>query len=337
MPTTYPSAKRFLNVSVETTQGTPVMTSPITVPVNDFQPEDKPKWLKDQALRGSMVETYGQVQGPKMVEWTIPDSPCFIDVLGYFLKNILGDLTTTGPVSSSYVHAFAALNSGTAQPGSLTGTQWQGLPTNNARSYPGMCLSELTMKGNAETSMIEWSAKGMAWPSQDAAGAPTSAPSTASPLAAWRYVLGIGGPASGGTQVLTTAEWSVTIARKLRAQWTGQNSQSPFIIQRGPLAVTGALKFAKPSDESAFDYMINNTQPALQIKAVNGLAGASLLSLQIDSAVTAFETAKINFGEEAIGYDTTFEAIANTTNAGASGGYSPGKYTIETAITTYGG
>lgn len=337
MVATFPSAKRFINISVEATQGTPLLTSPITVPVNDFVPEDKPKWLKDQALRGSMVESYGHIQGPKFAEWSIPDSPCFVDVLGYFLKNILGDLTTTGPVSSSYTHAFSVLNSGAAQPGSLTIAQWQGLPTNNARVYPGACLSELTLKGNAETSMIEWSAKGMAWPSQDAASAITSAPSTASPLAAWRYVLGIGGPASGGTQVLTTAEWSLTIARKLRVQWTGQNSQNPYIIQRGPVAMTGTLKFTKPSDESAFDYMINNTQPQLQIKAVNGLAGASLLSLQLDHQLTAFETSKIDFSEEAIGYGSTFEADANTTNAGASGGYSPGKITIETAVATYGG
>lgn len=336
MPTTYPSAKRFLNGSVEVTQGTPLLTSPFTVPVNDFLPEDKPKELIDAALRGSMVEEYGLIQGPKHAEWSIPDSPCFLDVLGYFLKNILGDLTTSG-AGPDFTHAFSVLNSGTGQPGSLTLAQWQGLPTNNARVYPGSCLSELTIKANAETSLIEWSAKGMSWPSADAASAITSSPSVASPLAAWRYQLGIGGPASGGTLVLTTNEWSVTIARKLRVQHTGQNTQNPFIIQRGPVSISGSINFSKPSDESALDYMLNNSQPQLQIVATNGLAGASLLSLQIDCQVAAFNSSKISFSEEAIGYATTFKALANTTNAGASGGRSPGKFTIGTAIATYGG
>jgi hypothetical protein len=86
-----------------------------------------------------------------------------------------------------------------------------------------------------------------------------------------------------------------------------------------------------PSDETALNYLLNNTQPQFQLIADNGGAAALKRSLQLDSFVTAFDTAKIDRSEEAIGYATTWKGIANTTNAGASGGYSPVKLTTVNA------
>lgn len=328
-PTTYPSAKQVLALAVETTQGTAVTTLAASCPVNEFKPTDKYQWLKDQALRGSMVGTYGQIQGPRNSEFS-GSGPVFTDWLPYFLVNILGDRTTTG--TSPYTHAVSTLNSGTGQPSSLTLVDWQGpTATSNARTYNGCCLSELTLKGNPESTLLEWSFKGMGWSSAAYPTAPpTYAIGTEAPMAAWRTAINL-----AATPNLTIRDWEVTITRALKAEWTSQNAQVPYIIQRGAVTVTGSLRYSVPSDETALNYLINNTQPALQILADNGQAAAAQRRLTLDMGLCAFETVEIDRSEEAVGYQATFEAIANTTNVGASGGYSPIKATVVNNTTTY--
>lgn len=329
-PTTYPSAKRVLGLAKEVTQGTAVVPITHTYPCDTFEPDDVPVWLEDKASRGSMVGVYGRQMGVKNVDFT-GAGPFFADVAGFLVKNILGDITTT--VATPNSHAISLLNSGTGDPGSLTFVQWQGLPaTSQARQYPGSCLSEVTLKGNVETGLIMLDWKGKAWGSAVVGSAQTFTPTAVAPIAAWRTAIGIGGVASGGTQVKTIREWSVTIAREIDVEHTAQNSQDPYHIQRGEVTVTGELQFSKPSDEAALNYLLNNTQPQLQIVATNGGAGATLLSLTIDINLAAFDKAKINFGEPAIGYDNSFVAIPNSTNAGASAGVSPIKVTLQNTI-----
>lgn len=409
-PTTYASAKQFVGLAKEATQGTAVLPT-WTMPVEEFAPKDVPVWLDDKAMRGSMGEPYGKQQGPLKTEFQLK-GPWFGDTGTFLLSNILGDLvdagtytgsgtttlssgvsagatsiqtaasiangtiiqidtgalseivTTSGaptgsgpytipvpalryghlsnatvqPVQAPYTHAAALLNSGSAQPGSLTFTDYQG-PTASvaARAYSGCCLSELTLKGNAESTLIEMDAKGTGWPSAPAAQTPTSSPSAAQPLAAWRFQLGIAGPATGGTLVKTVSEFEIAIKRDLQVIWTGQNSQNPYIIQRGKVTATGKLVFAAVADETPLGYLLNNTQPQVQLVISNGQSGANAIALQVDVGQAAFTAMDINRGKSAVGYDGTFECILNTTNAGASGGYSPLKLTATNAVSNTGG
>lgn len=331
-PVVYPSAKQFVGLAKETTQGTAVTPITATLPLDKFEPEDKPTWLDDKSFRGSMANLAGRIQGVEIVEWSM-DGPCFFDTIGYLLNNILGDLTDSGATPN--VHAMSLLNSGTGQPGSLTLVDWQGPPSasNFARVYPGACLSELTLKGNAESSLIMMSAKGMAWPSSVIGVAPVAATSTDTPQAAWRTALGLAGIASGGTQVKTCREWEITIKRALKAQFTLQGLQSPFVIFRGAVDVSGKLAFSVPADESnSMTYLLANTQPQLQLIVDNGLTVINNRNLQIDCQLAAYATTKINRGAEAVGYDATFDAVMNATNAGASGGLSPVKVTLKNAV-----
>jgi len=335
-PVVYPSAKQFIGLGKEiTAQGTlAAMTA--TIPVDKFEPEDKPTPLEDTSFRGSMANLAGVIQGVKIVEWSL-EGPAFLDMLPWFLNNILGDITDAG--ATPFTHAASLLNSGTGQPGSLTLYDWQGPPSasNFARIYPGACLSELTLKGNAESSLVMWSAKGLAWPSSVAAAPPTAATSAEPPQAGWRTKLGLAGPASGGTQVSTVGEWEITIKRALKALFTHQGTlQSPFVVFRGALDVEGKLKFTAPADESNnMLYLLNNTQPQLQLVTDNGLTVINNRNLQIDCQLAAYETTKINRGAEAVGYDATFKGVMNSTNAGASGGLSPIKVTVANATASY--
>lgn len=246
---------------------------------------------------------------------------------------------TVRPITTPYSHVFSLLNSGIAQPGaaaglggSLTLIDWQGLTaTTLARAYSGACVGEITLKGNPESEFISMECKGLGWPSAAAAALPVPAPSTAQPMAAWRAAFGFAGPASGGTLSKIIGDWEVTIKRTLKAIFTSQNSQNPYIIQRGNLGAVGKFTVAAPADETHLTYMLANTQPQLQIVVNNGGAGATLITLQIDVQKAAYKTAKIDKAE-AIGQKVTFEAVATTTNAGQSGGMSPVKVTVQNAV-----
>ena len=404
-PTTYASAKQFVGLAKEVTQGTAV-TPTVTVPVEKFDPEDKITWLDDKAMRGSMTETYNRVQGPMHTEYDI-SGPAFFDSLGYLLNNVLGDDVESGtytgsgtttmssssaagaptistaatiaastviqidsanlsevrtvssvtgagpftltlnnpltyahntstvvqPITSPFSHQFSVLNSGNGQPGSLTFTDYQGpTATVGARAYTGCCLSELTVKGNAESTLITYDGKGMGWPSAAAVSTPVSSPSTVQPFAAWRFQLGLAGPATGGTLVKTVGDFEVAIKRSLQIIYTGQNLATPYFIQRGKVTVTGKLGFTAAADETPLTYLLANTQPQFQLLATNALAGASLLSLQFDSQTAAWTTSKIDRSKDTVGYAVEFEAIANTTNAGGSGGFSPMAVTLKNAV-----
>lgn len=336
-PTTFPSAKQILGFNKETTQGTGVITTPVfTVPIDtNWSPALATTWLDDKSLDQSMGDIRGRYQGPlhEELSW---GGPVYLDQLPLFLNNILGDITTTGTLPNS--HAMSLLNSGTAQPGSLTLLSWQGpTATTQSRSYPGVCLSELTITGNPDSSLLTYSAKALSWPSSPVPTTPVVyAPTAVQPLPAWRFAMGLGGVASGGSQIKTLREWSVTIARSLKVENTSQNSQNPYLIQRGIVAITGSMTCTVPADETFLNYYINNTQPQWQALADVG-TGATNFGITIDMQQCAFDATKLKNDEEAIGYDGPFVGVKNTTNAGASGGTSQIKVTVrnQTASGSY--
>ena len=330
-PTVYPTSKQFLGWAKETTQGTAVAPTSY-MPFDSFQPADKPTWLDDKARRAAMAATYGRVQGPIHTEFQ-GSGPAFMDQIPALLYNILGDLVSAGTTPKT--HTLGLLNSGTGQPPSLTLAHWQGTPaTNQVRLYAGACLSELTLSGNADSSLITVEFKGTGYPSAISGSPVTPTFSAVLPQASWRYQIGLGGTVAGAPNK-KIRDWTFTFARELRVENTSQNSQSPFIIQRGQLEVTGSATVTVPNDETEFLYLINNTQPQLQVKGDNGGAGATLFGLQLDAQLCAMDTDEIKLDEEAIGYNLTWLAIANATNVGASGGLGPATVVVTNQTASY--
>lgn len=234
------------------------------------------------------------------------------------------------PITTPYLDTFSVLNSGTGQPSSLSITDYQGpTATTGTRVYAGCCLSELTIKGTVASSVIEYDAKGMGWPSASAA-AFASSPSTALPQAAWESQVGLVGTV-GGAPILTVNDFEIQIKRELEVIYTAANTQSPYFIQRGVLTASGKLNFVA-NNETALTYLNSNTQPQLQIIISNGLSGANLLSMQIDMLKAAFTTSKIQRGKAAVEYASEYDSIANTTNTGFSGGFGPVTIAISNAV-----
>lgn len=412
MVATFASTKQFVGIAPEVAQGTAVaMTA--TQLLTTFQPTDKPTFLKDQSWRGSMgTDSFAQIQGVATADISL-GGPVYGDTLGWWLRNILGDLAVTGtptgsgsttlsaqatagattistvasipaatvvqigsgataevfttgtpsgagpytiPLSSPtgglvythasaqavvpvvtagpYTYTWSLLNSGGGQPPSHTLTHSLGpTATVGARQYPGFCLSQMNFKFNAESELFTWDGQGTSWPSVIAGVAPTANPTTILPVASWRTKVGIGGPASGGTLVNTVTDGEVDIVRELTPYFTATGVQTPYIIQRGGLSANGKVNFGAVSDETALLYMLNNTQPQVQILITNGLAGTAAITVQIDVQVAAFTSAASDSSKAAVGYQNGFECVFNTTNAGGSGGQSPIKVSVTCGIT----
>lgn len=232
------------------------------------------------------------------------------------------------PVTAPYTQAHSLLNSGGGQPISQTITHFLG-PTNSsgARQYPGFCVSELGLKFNAESELLTWSAKGTSFPSVPAGAAPVANPSGSLPVASWRMLVGVGGPAAGGTLLATVTDGEVNIKRELSPYYTVNGTQAPYIIQRGALSVEGKLNLVA-ADESPLLWMLNNTQPQLQLVIDNGLSGAARVAFQVDCQIAAFTGSEADGSKSAVEFGNDFQALFNTVNSGGSGGYSPIKVSV---------
>ncbi|MEU2426895.1 phage tail tube protein [Streptomyces sp. NPDC007851] len=405
-PTTFAPTKQFVGVAAETAgqgSGTP-MTS--TVLVDSVKAKDNQTFLDDKSWRGSMAtDSFAKIPGTKTADIEL-GGPAYGDGLGFWLRNILGDVawvgTSTGsggttlsvlgavgassiqtaatipagttvqigsgstaecfitgtptgagpytiplttpvgglvfqhaigqpvqPVTGPYSQAYSLLNgSGSSQPMTHALTHFLG-PTaaTGARIYPGLCLSELGLKWSAESELLTWSGKGTSWASIPAGATPVANPSTVLPVASWRMVIGIGGPAAGGTLISTVSDGELTIKRELEPKFTTTGSQNPYIIQRGGVSVEGKLTFVA-ADESPLLWMLNNTQPSLQLILDNGLTGPNKITFQVDLGAAAFTDSEADGSKSAVEYSNSFNAILTTTNAGGSGGYSPIKVTM---------
>jgi hypothetical protein len=116
-----PASKTWLGVGRELNMGTavlPVQTIPLLK--NSFQPEDTPKWLHDEAIRGSMAMIFNDIQGVEDSTFSY-GGPAFLDVEGFFLDNLFGDLSSTATTYGTTATVTSALPiGGTAAP--LSGT-----------------------------------------------------------------------------------------------------------------------------------------------------------------------------------------------------------------------
>lgn len=100
-PNIYPGVLSWLGLARELTAGTPLVPTAanafsITHPLEQgsFEPEDTPKFLKDNAIRGAMTDLFYETLGVESATFSF-GGPNFLDSHGYFFDNVFGDLSTT--------------------------------------------------------------------------------------------------------------------------------------------------------------------------------------------------------------------------------------------------
>jgi hypothetical protein len=318
------SHRSYLGVAKETTEGTPVApTAFIPVSVSKLKAEDiiDPLLVADLA-QGSLVKDYGYIPGRtrSTVEF---GGPVFADTIVWPIASCLGSVATTG-ASAPYTHTVSLKNASAtavdAQPTSLTFTDFYSA---NVRAYPGVSVHDFTLTFNS-TGLLEYDAKGTGWLSSTAS-TPTPTFSTVTATPVWQATVTI-----GGTTISNAVEGSITLSRPVSAIYGLSNTQNPYAIFQGALETKGKFKFVMEADTELTRFL-TNTQPAIVLNWANG-SGATATQIQATITKGAYTVAVIDRSKDYVEIDIDLTAIANTTDAGSTGGYSNIKWVFQNAI-----
>jgi hypothetical protein len=285
---------------------------------DSLKPVDIIDPLYDTGLRGSNVLNYNYIPGRKRstVDY---GGAVFADTVGYAIAGVLGYVVTTGG-SAPYTHDITLFNSlavgGDVQPISYTLTDFYAV---DVRSYPGCQFSDFSLKFNAD-GMLEYDAKTTGW-SSSVVSTPTPSFSTLLPTPVWRGTVSV-----GGSPLSTAMTGNIDMKRPATPIYGISNTQDPYQVFLGPLEVTGKITFVMDNDTQLLNFL-NNTQPALEF-VWNYCTGASEIAVVANLAKGAYTTGVIERGDDFVKVTVDINAQSNTSNAGASGGYSPIAWTL---------
>lgn len=316
------SVRSYLGIAKEATKGTVVApTDFIPVAKDSLKPQDMVDALYDTGLRGSNVLNYNYIPGRKHSTLDFGGA-VFADTVGYGLAGIMGACATTG-ASAPFTHTISLLNSLTSgtdtQPISYTLTDFYAV---SVRSYPGCQFSDFSLKFNAD-GMLEYDTKTTGFPSSVVSD-PTPTFSTLLPTPVWRGTVSI-----AGSTVSNAMSGNIDMTRPVTPIYGISNTQNPFQVFLGPLEVTGKITFIMETDAQLTNFL-SDSQPAI---VLNWAYGSSAAAVQIQATITkgAYTAAVIERGEDFVQVTVDLNAQANTTNAGASGGFAPIKWVLQNA------
>jgi hypothetical protein len=316
------SVRSYLGIAKEATKGTVVApTDFIPVAKDSLKPQDIIDPLYDTGLRGSNVLNYNYIPG--RTRSTVDfGGAVFADTVGYGIAGLLGSVATTGS-TAPFTHTISLKNSLTSdvdvQPISYTLTDFYAV---DVRSYPGCQFSDFSLKFNAD-GMLEYDTKTTGFASSTVAD-PTPAFSTVLPTPVWRGTVSIGGSA-----VSSAMSGNIDMARPVTPVYGISATQDPFQVFLGPLEVTGKITFLMETDAELTRFL-TNTQPAI---VLNWAYGTGAAAVQIQATITkgAYTAAMIERGEDFVQVSIDLNGQSNTTDAGASGGFSPIKWVLQNA------
>lgn len=316
------SVRSYLGIAKEVTKGTAVApTDYLPVMANSLKPVDVIDPLYDEGLRGSLVKNYNYVPGRTRSTYDFGGS-VFADSVGYAIAGLLGDVATSG-ASAPFTHTISLKNSAVAaadaQPISYTLTDFYAAAV---RAYPGCQFSDFTLKFNAD-GMLEYDAKVTGWASS-VASTPTPSFSTVLPTQVWQGAVTV-----GGSTISNSISGEINMSRPVTPVYGIATTQAPFNIFLGALEVTGKITFVMEADTELTRYL-TNTQPALVFNWAYG-AGATAVQIQATLTKGAYVAAAIDRGSDFVQISVDINGQGNTTDAGATLGYSPIKWVLKNA------
>jgi hypothetical protein len=319
------SVRSYLGVAKELTKGTAVAPSAfIPVAQSKFKPVDIIDPLMDEGLRGSMVKDYAYVQGRAYSTFDFGGS-VFADTFGWALSGIMGSVATVG-ASAPYTHTISLKNAtavgADAQPTSFTLTDFYSA---QVRAYAGCQIHDLNLAFSAD-GLLEYDAKATGFESATAS-TPTPSFTTITPTPVWQGTVSI-----GGATVANAVDGSLTLTRSVSPIFGIANTQNPYQVFVGGLETKGQIRFVMENDDRLTEFL-NNTQPAI---VLNWAAGALATATQIQATITkgAYTAAVIDRTKDFVEVVIDLTGIANSTDAGSTGGFAPVKWVLKNAITS---
>lgn len=317
------TARSYLGIAKEVTKGTPVApTDFIPVASSKMKPADIIGELTASDMaQGSLVKDYAYVQGRSNSTYDF-GGPVYPDTIGYVLGGILGSVSTSG-ASAPYTHTISLKNASAtgadAQPTAFTLTDFYAA---NVRAYPGVQIHDFNMKFTSD-GMLDYDAKGTGWLS-DTASTPTPSFSSVLPTPVWLATVSI-----GGSTISNTVDGEINMMRPVTPIFGLADTRDPYQVFVGALETTGKFKFVMENDTELTRFL-TNTQPAITLNWEQG-SGSSATQIQFTLTKGAYTAAVIDRSKDYVEIDVDVRAIANTTDAGSTGGYSNIKWILQNA------
>jgi hypothetical protein len=315
-----PVLQTVVGIAKETTYGTAVAPTAF-IPISGApKTDEKLKLDADKAWRGSMGLDYGFQPG--IYDTTVGySSYVFPDTVGWALAGVLGDVATTG-VSAPYTHTFSLYNGTDGQPPSYTLTDWY---VANGRQYPGARFTDASFKISGD-GLISYDAAADALPSVSLANTkPTSAFTSVTPLSGWQGAIQIGGVSS-----VAVLSFECALKRKTTQIHTVAGQQGAQSVFAADLSVTGKMDVIMIDDSQLMNYL-NNSQPSLDVNYSVG-TGTAAVQFKLHMTKAAYTAATVDRSKEFVQLSISYTAVFNSTDVGASGGYSPIKATLQNAL-----
>jgi hypothetical protein len=220
-------------------------------------------------------------------------------------------------VNAVISHAVSTLNSGTGQPPTYSFTDYNVVET--GRQYAGGVFSDLGFKASAD-GLLTYSAKALSNASVVVAK-PTASFTGISPMAVWQTVVTI-----GGSVVTYVMDVEVNLKRSVTLIQTADGTPNPYRIWAGPLQCDAKMTVVAETSAEFLNF-VNNTQPSLDVNLATGQG-----SVKVHCSKAAYTVATPERGKDFMEYAITVNCLANTTDIGASGGYSPVKVTLGNVV-----
>lgn len=289
------------------------------VPVKTLTPADKLVWLEDEGWRGAPVKTYGGTPGPLYAEYEWAGD-VYADSFGYPVVGVLGDVTVTG-TAAPYTTTVATLCSGNFQPPTYCLTDWN----SNIVGYQfaGARMSEVGLKfsGNGK---LEYSAKATVLKNTTTATKPTFVNPPTGIYAGWNAVCQLGGSTVG-----FVVDGEQNIKRTVEVIDTADGTQAPYYLFAGEVTADGKLTIVMETDTYRANY-VAGTVTSIDVNYTQG-TGATTQQVKWHASTIRIEDAKVSRGKAYAELELTYTCDANTTDVGASSGFSPIKVTLQNA------
>jgi hypothetical protein len=241
-------------------------------------------------------------------------------------------------VIAPFTHNFATLN-----PASSTGNYGCQSPAHSivhhnyiagSGSYQAdlflySVMTELTITAKAD-GWTTWSGKFTSFAQSEPGSAITASLSQVKGIPAWRSTSTVGGTLSN-----LVSSWTATWTRAMDVIPTGDGVQAPYLIGQGPTSSSFKMTITPSADESWLNAMISNTQPSLAWVVSNGLTGANLVSLAVNSQLGGYQSADLTPIKNFWGYEIGGKFVASATGAGNSGGTTLSQLVLQNGISGY--
>lgn len=303
----------FCGIAVEATKGTNVAATDY-IPATSLDADDATDVLLDTGMRNSMAVNYGGVKGVSTASYSI-EGDVYVDTIGYPLAAIMGDHAVSG--AGPFIHTFSLQNSTDGQPPSYSIHDYQGL---QARKYNYSMCNSLSLRV-AAAELFTYSTSFTSRSSVTEA-TPTPSFSALSPIAGWTGTMNLAG--SGNALI---EELDLSFSRNVTPIQTVAGSADPTNIWAGPLSVNGRMMFLAADETEFTRYLGVSSTPILVVTLTQGTA-----SLALTMSKVIYTNAKVERGDDFTQVSVQFEALANTTDAGSSGGYAPLKAVLTNSV-----